>query len=244
MGELAFQDLIVKMPKGIGGHKHVSMIIDAASRRVSAMALKSKDEALVHCVAYVRTLEKKGQRVKTWRSDNGGEFVNEDYKNFLMKEGIAQDLGAPYTPQSQGLVERANGVFKRLMGKTLRSLGLPMDVWPGLVPGVVRSMNSAVHAVLGQSPLKKAGEVLSDRMPALALGDVVSVVDPHTKRTFEGFYGGQISDHVLSVVARATDGGWRLMRVHPSAAKLIAWPGRAVPQSSSGLQKPEGGEHR
>ena len=90
----------------------MSVIIDAFTRRVSAWALKSKDEALVHCVAYVRRHEKEGTPVKCWHSDNGGEFANKAYSEFLTKEGIAHEFGAPYTPETQGLVERANGVFK------------------------------------------------------------------------------------------------------------------------------------
>jgi transposase InsO family protein len=64
--------------------------------------------------------------VKEWISDNGGEFANDRYKKFLTTEGIRQELGAPYTPQTQGLVERANGTVKRLLGKVLRSLQLPV----------------------------------------------------------------------------------------------------------------------
>jgi transposase InsO family protein len=124
-GELAYQDLI-KMPKGLGAFLYASVIVDAHTRRVAAKALKSKDEAIDHCISYVRRLETEGMQVKEWRSDNGGEFANEEYKAFLRSKGISQEFGAPYTPQSQGLVERANGVFKRLMEKVLRSLGLPV----------------------------------------------------------------------------------------------------------------------
>ena len=46
-GDLVFQDLLM-MPRGIGGFTYVSVIIDAHTRRVSLMALKSKDEALDH----------------------------------------------------------------------------------------------------------------------------------------------------------------------------------------------------
>lgn len=235
-GDEAYQDLI-ELPKGVAGSRYVSVIIDAHTRRVSAMALKSKDDALVHCIAYVRGLQREGTPVKHWRSDNGGEFVNALYKEFFLKEGIAHECGAPYTPQSQGLVERANGVFKRLLGKTLRSLGLPVYVWPALVPGVVAAMNGAVHAVLGQSAYKKAGDKRADSVPMLALGDVVSVMDPKDKQAVEGYYGGQTSDQVVSVVVKPKGGGWRVMKVHPSALKLVAWQGRGSPQRADGTRQ-------
>ena len=189
-GEVAFHDLS-DMPPAIGGFKKASVVVDARTRRVSVMALKTKDEAISHIVEYVRLIERKGERVKFVRSDNGGEFANDEYKRFLLKEGIHWEPGAPYTPQSQGIVERANGVFKRLMRKTLQELRLPLSLWPGFLPGVgpvVRAMNSVCHAVLGSSPLKVAGERVADSLSEFAVGDVVSVIDPKTKQTVEGFY--------------------------------------------------------
>jgi transposase InsO family protein len=228
-GQEAYQDL-TELPKGTGGFRYVSVIIDAYTRRVSAWALKSKDEALVHCVAYVRRLEKEGTPVKFWHSDNGGEFANKAYSEFLTKEGIAHDFGAPYTPETQGLVERANGVFKRLLGKTLRALNLPVYLWPGLLPGVVAAMNGVVHAVLGESPCMKAKDARASAMPEMALGDVVSVVDPHDKQAVEGYFGGAVSPQVVTVLVKPKGGGWRIMRVHPTAVKLVAWQGRGCPQ--------------
>ena len=125
-GEIAYQDLVVDMPRGIGGFNHISVIVDAHSRRITTLPLRTKDEAITHCVEYVRQLEKERLKVKYWRSDNGGEFANEKYKKFLTGEGVAQEFRAPYTPQSQGVVERANGTIKRLLGKVLRSLQLQL----------------------------------------------------------------------------------------------------------------------
>ncbi len=74
-GEEAYQDL-AHMPKGIGNSRYVSIIIDAFSRKAAGMALKSKDEAILHCISYVRKLQKEDKQVKEWNSDNGGEFAN------------------------------------------------------------------------------------------------------------------------------------------------------------------------
>ena len=82
-GEVAYQDL-TQMPTGVGNYKYVSVIVDAHTRKVAAMALRSKDEALAHSVAYVRRLERAKQRVKCWKSDNGGEFINEEFSRFLI----------------------------------------------------------------------------------------------------------------------------------------------------------------
>jgi transposase InsO family protein len=179
-GELAYQDL-TSMPVGVGNFPYISVVVDAHTRRVGVAAIKNKSDAILHAMEWVRKMEKEGFRVKRWHSDNGGEFVNDDYKEFFKKEGIHQTTGAPYTPQSQGIVERANGRLKRLMGKTMRSIGVPIYLWPAFLPGVVQAMNSVVHAVHGSSPYAKAGLARGSEMPKLAVGDVISVVNPKDK---------------------------------------------------------------
>ena len=233
-GEIAYQDLI-HMPHGIGGYEYASIIVDAHSRRISAKALKLKSEAIDHCIWYINRLQTKNMKVREWRSDNGGEFINGEYQTFLRSKGVTHETGAPYTPQSQGLVERANGTFKRLMGKTLRSLGLPINVWPALVPGVVQSLNNVVHATLGESPNRRLRESGADVLPTLVVGDLVTMVDPQDRTVFEGFFGGWTNDRSASVVARGPQGGWIMKRAHPTALKLLAWSGGGrIPQPAGG----------
>ena len=118
--EVAYQDLF-QLPKGFDGSKWTSVIVDARSRQIDLRSIKAKDLAISHAVGYIRRAESEGLRVKRWRSDNGGEFWNDEFDSLLRKEGIAQELGAPFTPETQAIVERANSTIKRLLGKILRS---------------------------------------------------------------------------------------------------------------------------
>ena len=225
-GEKAYQDL-TDMPWGVGGFKKLSVIVDGVSRRVSCMALRHKDQAIIHAVAYIEQVRQEGMKVRVWRSDNGGEFISDAYTIMLAENSIAQKTGAPYTPESQGIVERANGTIKRLFGKVLRSLGTPASLWPGLVQGVVQAINNAVHASTGESPYKKAGLLAKQELPVLALGDTIQAMDPQDNLAKEGYYGGSISPQVASCIVRSTNGGWRILRVHPSSVKLLDW-GRGI----------------
>ncbi len=47
-------------------------------------------------------------KIKTLLSDKGGEFVSKKFDDFLHECGIQQQTSAPYTPQQNGVVERAN----------------------------------------------------------------------------------------------------------------------------------------
>ena len=45
-------------------------------------------------------------KIKTLRSDGGGEFVNSNFKSFCLEHGILHQLSYPYSPQQNGVAER------------------------------------------------------------------------------------------------------------------------------------------
>jgi transposase InsO family protein len=49
-----------------------------------------------------------GKKVKALRSDNGGEYISNEFKDFYNKEGIRRQLIAPHNPQQNAVVERKN----------------------------------------------------------------------------------------------------------------------------------------
>ena len=49
-----------------------------------------------------------GKNIKTFRSDNGGEYVSQEFKDFCTMERIKRELMAPHNPQENGVAERKN----------------------------------------------------------------------------------------------------------------------------------------
>jgi len=49
-----------------------------------------------------------GRKVKTLRSDNGGEYTSTEFTLYLTKEGIKHELKTPHTPQQNGVAEQLN----------------------------------------------------------------------------------------------------------------------------------------
>ena len=48
------------------------------------------------------------KHVKALRSDNGGEYISNEFKNFCSKEGIQRELIALHNPQYNGVAGRNN----------------------------------------------------------------------------------------------------------------------------------------
>lgn len=49
-----------------------------------------------------------GERIKIFRTDNGGEYVGKEFEKFCKASGIQHQLTAPHTPQQNGVAERMN----------------------------------------------------------------------------------------------------------------------------------------
>jgi transposase InsO family protein len=49
-----------------------------------------------------------GKNIKVLRSDNGGEYTSNDFKDLCKEEGIKRELTVSYNPQQNGVVERKN----------------------------------------------------------------------------------------------------------------------------------------
>ena len=46
------------------------------------------------------------KKIKVLPSDNGGEFMSNEFGEFLKKQGIARQTSTPYTPQQNEVAER------------------------------------------------------------------------------------------------------------------------------------------
>ena len=49
-----------------------------------------------------------GNKIKCFRTDNGGEYTSEEFDDFCRKEGIKRQFTVANTPQQNGVAERMN----------------------------------------------------------------------------------------------------------------------------------------
>lgn len=151
--ELVHADLCGPLPKSIAGGKYMLLFIDDATGDTSVYILRKNSEALSRFKEWKALQEKESCRqLIRLRTDNGGEFTSSEFASFLAKEGIRHDLTAPYSSQSNGVVERANRTIMHRVRCMLAEAGLSEKYWGFAANAAVylkkRSPTSSLNGVI------------------------------------------------------------------------------------------------
>jgi hypothetical protein len=96
----------------IGGGGRMLCYMDKTTRHTDEYILKYKAEALEkfkECKALSEM--QSGKKVKRLRTDGCGEYTFQKFAEYWKSEGIQMEMTTPYTPQSNGVVERANSTM-------------------------------------------------------------------------------------------------------------------------------------
>ena len=139
---------LVNMEKfEVKGYKYLLNAIDMSSRFLYSVALKNKTEKEV-LEGFKKIYNK--SKIKAIRSDNGSEFINKKFKDYLEKNGIKQILGEAGKPQSNGMIERANGSIKELIQKSIE-MNENFD-WAKNLNKLIDNINNSQHRITGFTP--------------------------------------------------------------------------------------------
>lgn len=136
-----------------GGALYLLTFTDDFSRKTFGYLLKSKSEVFSKFVEYKHLVENQtGERIKVLRTDNGGEYVNHILSTFLKENGIVHQTTIPYTPQQNGVSERANRTIIEKARSMLKDSKLPLSYWG-------EAVNTAIY--------------LKNRMPTQSLNNMI-----------------------------------------------------------------------
>lgn len=113
--QIAFDDKDILSKKG---YKWILTVIDCFSKFAWAFPLQSKETNPI-CAILCDLFHKEGVPM-ILQSDNGGEFVSRIIKFVMPKLGIKLINGSPYSPTSQGQIERFNKTLKLLLKKEIQ----------------------------------------------------------------------------------------------------------------------------
>ena len=92
--------------------------------------MQKKDQTFTKFCEFKSLVEKEsGKKFKALRSDNGGEYVSQEFKDFCAVKGIKRELMAPHNPQQNGVAKRKNITIVGATRAMLHDQGLPHYLW-------------------------------------------------------------------------------------------------------------------
>lgn len=99
-------------------------IRDVFSTFLMNFLLKHEDEGPGRIKSYIAEAERRtGSKVIFWRTNGGGEFLNESLKKYFSEKGISVQTSMTYAHKQNSIIERSNGTVQATMQVFLRDLG-------------------------------------------------------------------------------------------------------------------------
>ena len=125
--ELVHSDVCGKMQeKSLGGSEYFLTFTDDKSRYTWVYVLKTKDQVFDCFLEWKALVEKQTkQKLKTLRTDNGGEYTSNKFEKYLKDEGIRHERTVPKTPEQNGVAERLNRTLVESARSMLLDANLP-----------------------------------------------------------------------------------------------------------------------
>jgi hypothetical protein len=139
--QLVHSDLCGPLFSPFSRCKYFLSFIDDFSRCTWVYFLKLKSEVFDKFLAYKALVEKKSlHQIQKLRTDNGGEYVNNNFTSYCTTQSIQMKHTIPYTPQQNGVAERKNHTLKEMANCMIHSNGLSIKYW-------VKEINSTNYIV-------------------------------------------------------------------------------------------------
>ncbi|UYV64540.1 hypothetical protein LAZ67_3001142 [Cordylochernes scorpioides] len=152
-GELIYSDVCGPMSKrSPGGSLYFVSFKDDFSRFRVAYFIRHKSDVLEKFKEFVKRVRTEtGNKIKRFRTDNGTEFLNKNFSDYLKSLGIVHELTAPYTPEQNGIAERDNRTIVESARCLLHGRKMPLELWAEAVNTAVYLLNRCTTKVLGNS---------------------------------------------------------------------------------------------
>ena len=86
--------------------------------------------------------------IKIVKFDNGGEYCNNKFKNFMESVGILHQTSCPNSPQQNGVAERKNRHLLEITRSLIIGSNVPSYLWGEALCSVVYLINRVPSSVL------------------------------------------------------------------------------------------------
>ena len=146
------------------GEKYFLCIIDEFSRKTAIYPMRHKTEVFEIFKRHVSRSElMTGHKLKHIRTDNGTEFNNKNFSEFCSKSGVRHEFTNFYTPEQDGVCERANQSILNCVRSILTHSGIPSKFWPDAAIYYAYSWNRLCHRGQKVTPI----ELFSGKRPSV-----------------------------------------------------------------------------
>jgi transposase InsO family protein len=125
-----------------GQNRYFLTFTNDFSRKTWIYFLKKKSEVLNYFKDFKAIVEKQsGCKIRTVRSNQGGEYTSNDFDAFCTQQGIRHQITPAYTPQLNGVAERNNQTILDMARSLLKAKKLPKQYWAEVVSCAVYLLN-------------------------------------------------------------------------------------------------------
>ncbi|GJT13546.1 retrotransposon protein, putative, ty1-copia subclass [Tanacetum coccineum] len=147
------------------GASYFITFTDDYSRYGYIYLLKHKHEVFETFKVFKNEVENQlGKTIKAIRSDQGGEYISQEFKDYLKVNGIVQQLTPPYTPQHNGVSERRNHTLLGMVRSMMNLTTLPLSFWDYALESATRILNMVLTKKVDKTPY----ELWYEKVPNLS----------------------------------------------------------------------------
>ena len=181
-------DLMGPIEASLGGCRYILTYICSKTEYSTVYLLKEKSEQASFFKEYRADYEKQfDSKIKELRTDNGLEYLSNEFQDYLRQAGIRHRTSVAYTPQSNGKAERLNRTLLEKARPMLASANLNMNMWGSAILTANYLRNRSPCKPLN---FKSPYEMRYNKLPALShlrvFGcDAYPLIVNNTRRKFD-----------------------------------------------------------
>ena len=135
------------------GYRYFITFTDDLSRYGYVYLMKHKSESFEKFKEYQNRVQNLlGRKIKTLRSDRGGEYLSHEFDQHLKDCGIALQLTPPGTPQLNGVSERRNRTLLDMVRSMMSHTVLPDSLWGYALLSAALILNRSPSKAVDKTP--------------------------------------------------------------------------------------------
>ncbi|KAJ4728947.1 Retrovirus-related Pol polyprotein from transposon TNT 1-94 [Melia azedarach] len=155
--ELVHSDVCGPMQTpSLNQNRYFILFVDDFTRMTWVYFMNIKSQAF-SCFKKFKSLAEtqSGVKVKKLRTNNGKEYISNEFDKFCEDAGIQHQLTVPYSPQQNGVCERKNRTLFEMARSMMHEKNLPKKFWAEAVYTSVYLQNRLpTHAIEGKTPIE------------------------------------------------------------------------------------------